>query len=90
MRDLRFRVWGWGFKVYLRGSGVLWGLKIHKIRITLRTLNYGNYGICLTMGNAGCISSTVVGFFEGFRDTQNNLCVCWFGLGLCPKQSQIL
>ena len=24
----------------------------------LRTLNYGNYGIFLIMGNAGCISST--------------------------------
>ena len=27
--------------------------------ITLRTLNYGNYGIFLTMGDAGFISSTV-------------------------------
>ena len=26
---------------------------------TLRTLNYGNYGIFLTMGNAGFILSTV-------------------------------
>ena len=26
----------------------------------LRTLNYGNYGIFLIMGNAGYISSTVV------------------------------
>ena len=26
----------------------------------LRTLNYGNYGIFLVMGNAGFISSTVV------------------------------
>ena len=28
--------------------------------ITLRTLNYGNYGISLSMGNAGFISSTEV------------------------------
>ena len=28
--------------------------------ITLRTLNYGNYGTLLIMGNAGFISSTVV------------------------------
>ena len=27
--------------------------------VALRTLNYGNYGIFLMMGNAGCISSTV-------------------------------
>ena len=26
---------------------------------TLRTVNYGNYGIFLSMGNAGIISSTV-------------------------------
>ena len=30
-----------------------------KICSTLRTLNDGNYGICLFMGNAGFISSTV-------------------------------
>ena len=29
--------------------------------VTLRTLNYGNYGLFLIMGNAGFISSTVVG-----------------------------
>ena len=29
------------------------------LSITLRTLNYGNYGIFLIMGNAGFISSTV-------------------------------
>ena len=28
--------------------------------ITSRTLNYGNYGIFLNMGNAGFISSTLV------------------------------
>ena len=28
--------------------------------MTLRTLNYGNYGIVLIMGSAGFISSTVV------------------------------
>ena len=28
--------------------------------MTLRTLNYGNYGIFLIVGNAGFISSTVV------------------------------
>ena len=27
--------------------------------ITLRTLNYGNYGIFLILGNAGFIASTV-------------------------------
>ena len=27
--------------------------------MTLRTLNYGNYGICLVMGNAGFKSATV-------------------------------
>ena len=27
--------------------------------MTLRTLNYGNYGIFLIMGNAGCCPSTV-------------------------------
>ena len=31
--------------------------------MTLRSLNYGNYGICLSTGNAGFISSTL-----GFRD----------------------
>ena len=31
-----------------------------KSEMTLRTLNYGNYGIVLIMGNAGFISSTVV------------------------------
>ena len=29
-------------------------------KITLRTLDYGSYGIFLIMGNAGFISSTVV------------------------------
>ena len=29
--------------------------------MTLRTLNYGNYGIFLIMGNAGSCPSTVVG-----------------------------
>ena len=28
--------------------------------MTLRTLNYGNYGIFLIMGNAGFISSTAL------------------------------
>ena len=34
--------------------------------MTLRTLNYGNYGIFLIMGNAGFCPSTVwaVGFAE--------------------------
>ena len=27
--------------------------------ITLRTLNFGNYGMCLILGNAGFMSSTV-------------------------------
>ena len=30
-----------------------------EILITLRTLNYGNYGTILVLGNAGFISSTV-------------------------------
>ena len=33
---------------------------IYILSITLRTLNYGNYGIFLVMGNAGFVSSTVV------------------------------
>ena len=32
---------------------------IYILSITLRALNYGNYGIFLFMGNAGFISSTV-------------------------------
>ena len=49
-----------------------WGarLMIEILSMTLRTLNYGNYGIFLIMGNAGCISSAV-GYIEfiawGFR-----------------------
>ena len=38
-----------------------------KICITLRTLEYGNYGIFLVMGNAGSVSSTVRGPFRGDR-----------------------
>ena len=34
--------------------------------MTLRTLNYGNYGIFLIMGNAGFCPSTVVQAFLGF------------------------
>ena len=33
--------------------------------MTLRTLNYGNYGIFLIMGNAGFIPSTVVLSLDG-------------------------
>ena len=33
---------------------------IQVLSMTLRTLNYGNYGMFLTMGNAGLISSIVV------------------------------
>ena len=33
--------------------------------MTLRTLNYGNYGIFLIMGNAGFCPSTVVLKYEG-------------------------
>ena len=32
--------------------------------MTLRTLNYGNYGIFLIMGNAGFISSILVPFCD--------------------------
>ena len=35
--------------------------------MTLRTLNYGNYGILLIMGNAGVISSTVGLQWQGQR-----------------------
>ena len=31
----------------------------HRAKTSLRTLNYGNYGIFLIMGNAGFLSSTV-------------------------------
>ena len=35
--------------------------------MTLRTLNYGNYGIFLIMGHAGFCPSTVrIGFLKGF------------------------
>ena len=34
--------------------------------MTLRTLNYGNYGIFLIMGNAGFCPSTVVLSMKGF------------------------
>ena len=34
--------------------------------MTLRTLNYGNYGIFLTMGNAGFCPSTVSAALGGF------------------------
>ena len=33
--------------------------------MTLRTLNYGNYGIFLIMGNAGFCPSTVVSIMQG-------------------------
>ena len=35
--------------------------------MTLRTLNYGNYGIFLILGNAGFISSTVSVFLREQR-----------------------
>ena len=41
-------------------------LMIYKSCVTLRTLNYGNYGIFLILGNARFISSTVV-WGSGFR-----------------------
>ena len=37
--------------------------------MTLRTLNYGNFGIFLIMGNAGFCPSTVIYYFVGFGDT---------------------
>ena len=48
--------------------------------MTLRTLNYGNYGIFLIMGNAGFCPSTVVtrlinsnlGFRVSLRDLYGN------------------
>ena len=36
-------------------------LTIEILSITFRTLNYGNDGIFLIVGNAGSVSSTVVG-----------------------------
>ena len=36
--------------------------------MTLRTLNYGNYGIFLIMGNAGFCPSTVSVAVEAFVD----------------------
>ena len=33
--------------------------------MTLRALNYGNYGIFLIMGSAGFCPSTVLGFSKG-------------------------
>ena len=38
--------------------------------MTLRTLNYGNYGIFLIMGNAGFCPSTVTYYFVGLGDTE--------------------
>ena len=38
--------------------------------MTLRTLNYGHYGIFLIMGNAGFCPSTVVFLLELFPDTK--------------------
>ena len=35
-------------------------IEILSITFTVRTLNYGNYGLFLMMGNAGFLSSTVV------------------------------
>ena len=36
--------------------------------MTLRTLNYGNYGIFLIMGNAGFCPSTVVISHESLKE----------------------
>ena len=41
---------------YFKSQGVMVRLMIYKSCITLRTLDYGNYGIFLMMGNAGLIS----------------------------------
>ena len=38
--------------------------------MTLRTLNYGNYGIFLIMGNAGFCPSAVLVHFQGFGNLQ--------------------
>ena len=44
-------------------NGYYWGIGTYgwwtKSCMTLRTLNYGNYGIFLIMGNAGFCPSTV-------------------------------
>ena len=36
--------------------------------MTLRTLNYGNYGIFLIMGNAGFCPSAVFGYVDPFGE----------------------
>ena len=48
--------------------------------MTLRTLNYGNYGIFLIMGNAGFCPSTVWGL--GF-------CYRVQGLGICSDLEKV-
>ena len=40
--------------------------------MTLRTLNYGNYGIFLIMGNAGFCPSTVVSALKKYGDATVN------------------
>ena len=48
--------------------------------MTLRTLNHGNYGIFLIMGNAGFISSTVAAEFPNLPSRSSLLhlgCTHW-------------
>ena len=48
-------------RFHVKSSLGAWGPTVDDINcITLRTLNYGNYGTFLIAGNAGFISSTVV------------------------------
>ena len=54
--------------------------------MTLRTLNYGNYGILLILGHAGCITSTVISFREAlgcveFMEVGSGISGCLGSLG---------
>ena len=57
--------------------------------MTLRTLNYGNYGISLIMGNAGFCPSTVVWFVSRLLALKP-----WgllgLGLGCCSVMAEVL
>ena len=52
---------------------------VDDINPALRTLDYGNYGIFLIMGNAGFISSAIG---EGFPQDPSRTCVKDGGSGL--------
>ena len=52
--------------------------------MTLRTLNYGNYGIFLIMGNAGFCPSTLSLFLQAYR----GVCGVLSGCMRVPKSSR--